>query len=98
MCVSASQTSIFEDIRNGAANIYRLELELNKARISSSASREGRSREHLAELLFYRKSQLGLAMETLEKLGLGEDKLKLVRVVVNVAELAGTVFDIHLKG
>ena len=37
-------------------------------------------------------------METLEKLGLSEDKLKIVRVVVNVAELAGTVFNIHLEG
>ena len=37
-------------------------------------------------------------METLEKLGLGEDKLKLIRVIVNVAELAGTVLDMHLKG
>lgn len=96
---SSSQKSIFTDIRTSAATIYRLELELNKARISSSASREGRSsREHLAELLAYNKSQLGLAMDTLEKLGLGEDELKLVRVVVNVAELAGTVFDMHLKG
>ena len=98
-CVSASQKSIFTDIRTSAATIYRLELELNKKRISSSASREGRSsREHLAEFLAYKKSQLGLAMDTLEKLGLGEEKLKLVRVVVSVAELAGTVFDMPLKG
>ena len=98
ICPSVSQKSVFNDIRTGAASIYRLELELNKARISYFASREGRSREHLAELLAYKKSQLDLAMDTLEKLGLGEDKLKLVRVVVNVAELAGTVFDMHLKG
>ena len=98
MVASASQKCIFKGIRTGAANIYRLELGLNKARISFSASREGRSREHLAELLSYKKSHLGLAMETLEKLGLGEDKLKLIRVIVNVAELAGTVLDMHLKG
>ena len=97
MCTSASQKSIFEDIRNGAANVYRLELELNKVRNSFSASKEGRSKDHLAELLSYKKSQLGLAMDTLEKLGLGENKLKVVRVVANVAELAGTVFNIHLK-
>ena len=98
MCPSASQKSIFKDIRTGAANIYRLELGLNKARISFSASREGRSREHLSELLSYKKSHLGLAVKTLKKLGLAEDQLKLVWAVVNVAELAGTVLNMHLKG
>ena len=98
MCASASQKSIFQDIRNGAADVYRLESEVNKASSSSSASEEGHSRDHLAELLSYKKSRLGLAMETLEKLGLSEDKLKIVRVVVNVAELARTVFNIYLEG
>ncbi len=36
-------------------------------------------------------------MGTLEKLGLGENKLKVVRVVANMAELAGTVCDINFK-
>lgn len=98
MCASASQKSIFEDIRNGAADVYRLELELNKAPSSSSASKEGRSRDQLAELLSYKKSRLGLAMETFEKLGVGKEKSKILRVVVNVAELAATVFDNHLMG
>ena len=37
-------------------------------------------------------------METFEKLGLGEEKLKILRVVVHVAELAATVSNIHIKG
>ena len=92
------QRSIFGNIRNGAADIYRLELEPNGGRSSSSASKEGRSRDHLAELLTYKKSRLRLAVETLEKLGLGERKSSIVRIVVDVAELAGTVLDVHLKG
>ena len=52
----------------------------------------------MSELLSYKKSQLRLAMRTLGKLGLGEEKLDILRVVLDVAELAGTVFDVHLKG
>ena len=37
-------------------------------------------------------------MDSVEELGLAEEKLKLVWVVVSGAELAGTVFDMHLKG
>ncbi len=37
-------------------------------------------------------------METLEKLRLGEEKLIILRVVVNVAELAAIVFDINRSG
>ena len=61
MGASASQKSISKDIRTGAANIYRLELGLNKARISFSASREGRSREHLTELLSYKEESIGFS-------------------------------------
>ena len=54
-----------QDIRNGATDVYRLELELNKARSSSSASKKVRSRDRLAELLSHRKGRSGLAMETI---------------------------------
>ncbi len=41
----------------GAADVYCLELELNKVRNSTSASKEGRWRDNLAELLSHKKSR-----------------------------------------
>ena len=59
-------------------------------------SATARSKDRLAELVSYERARLALAVGHLEKLGVDEDYLKTVGVIVDVADLAGQTSELQL--
>lgn len=101
---TASQKHVAEDVRNGVATVFRLERDLHASRLTGGLFPAGaivgggprkESREQLIELLSYEQSRLALAVGQLEKLGLAKDELGTIGIMIDVAELAVAIADLH---
>ncbi len=95
-CPTASQKRVAEDVRNCSATVFRLEQELSTSCSTFPASNLGSIRSQAEELLSYEKSRLSLAMGHLWKMGLHQDALNTIELVVDVIDLAGKTFQMRL--
>ena len=94
-CPKPAQRCVAQDVRNCVATVFHLER-ASRRHCGSPLSAAARSKDRLAELVSYERARLALAMGHLEKLGVDEDYLKTVGVIVDVADLAGQTSELQL--
>ena len=82
---SAAHERIENELHGIVANIARLIRELDDARCCNSLIR----RDEVRELVAYEKAKSDLGLESLKRLGIGDEALTTIRLVLDVAELQG---------
>ena len=82
---AAAHKRIENELHGIVANIARLIRELDDTRCCNSLIR----RDEARELVAYEKAEIDLGLESLNWLGIGDEALTTIRLVLDVAELQG---------
>ncbi len=83
---TAPQERVLQDVRDRIPEIHRLEHELTRLCRCFAVSDSPRCKDDVMELLSYERDQLSLALRHLRKIGVEEDVVRAIEVILDVAD------------